>query len=159
MKFSTSAKAGILLLLAMGAVHGLLKVSELSLSQKWLSTGLSILLLLVSCGLYCGLHLLKHRLRARETLEIGRRGLMITHPEEAPVALAWRMIQAADLVPGPPSYWSFRLKNGGQMLLREAEFSREQWKKICTQLERKLRARKVPVQVRTSGLSSTPSNG
>jgi hypothetical protein len=36
------------------------------------------------------------------------------------------------------------------MLLHEADFSREQWKKICAQLERKFRARKIPVSVRTS---------
>ena len=43
----------------------------------------------------------------------------------------------------------FSLKNGNSVILREATFTREQWKKICTQLEKNFKARKIPVRVMT----------
>jgi hypothetical protein len=146
-KFVTPARGALFALLAVVLVHLLLKICEVNLSQGWLSPVLSIGLLLFSCGLYAAVHLLRHRIRGRQTLEIGRRGFMITQPDTVPFALAWRMIRTADLEGGTPAQWRFGLKNGNIVTLREATFTREQWKKICTQLEKKFRARKIPVRV------------
>jgi hypothetical protein len=151
MKYVTPARGALFALLAMVLVHLLLKASEVNLSQGWLSTALSVGLVLVSCGLYAVVHFLRHRIKGRETLEIGRRGFMITQPNAVPFALAWRMIRTADLESGTPAQWRFCLKNGDLVLLREATFTREQWKKICTQLESKFRARKIPVRVMGPG--------
>ena len=147
-KFSTSARSGLLLLLAGVGAHSVISLSEHSMRQNWVSTGLSIGLFLLGCGLFCAVHFLKVRTRGKQTLEIGRRGWMVTGKNQVPVALAWRMIRSAELVPGAPAHWVFELKNGSSMMLFESEFTREQWKTICAQLERKLRARKIPVSVR-----------
>ena len=71
------------------------------------------------------------------------------------MALAWRMIREADLEQGSPAQWRFHLKNGGVALLQEDKFSREQWKKISAQLERKFKARKIPVRVVSGGSSGS----
>lgn len=136
----------ITLILLVCAEAGLFAVHQ-SLQFKGFSTAVSIVMTVVGIVVYLVLKLILHQMRKPETLEIGRRGLLITKPEAVPWALAWRMIREATFDPGTPQQWRFALKTGGEATLLEGDFSREQWKKFSTQLERKLRAKKITVTV------------
>ena len=64
----------ILALLALAGVHILVKTTEISLARNWLSTDL----LLLSCGLYIGVHLLRPartEVQGPEDPGDGRRGV------------------------------------------------------------------------------------
>ncbi|MBI3855309.1 MAG: hypothetical protein HY293_06425 [Planctomycetes bacterium] len=152
MKFSTSARsAAVGIAVTIVAVHVALKFSAETLQHGWLPTAVSIGLLFVSLLAFTLLHLVRHRYQERETLEIGRRGFMITQPDTLPFALAWRMIKTADLEQKECWQWRFSLKTGGEVRLMEDAFPREQWKKISAELQRKLKARKIPVRVTGAG--------
>jgi hypothetical protein len=47
--------------------------------------------------------------------------------------------------------WRFSLKTGGEVALREDAFTRERWKKLSAELQRKLKAKKIPVRVVGAG--------
>lgn len=153
MKFATrfrGAAVGVVLAGILG--HILLKAGQHSVAFEWtsstlLAAGIFFLALLA----YVGLHLFAVRARGRETLEIGRRGFTITEPHSIPFALAWRMIREADLVQEDCWRWRFRLKNGNEVSLIESAFTREVWKKLSVQLERKLKAKNIPVRVIGAG--------
>jgi hypothetical protein len=136
----------ITLVLLIGAEAGLIAAHQ-SLQFQGFSTGVSIATALVGICVFVLLKRVLLQSRKPETLEICRRGLLITQPETVPFALAWRMIREASFEPGTPQQWRFRLKSGGETILQEGDFSREQWKRFSAQLERKLRTRKIPVRV------------
>jgi hypothetical protein len=146
-KFVTRARGAVVLGAVLIGVHALLTLSRHSLERDWMPTAVSVGLLVFACLLFVLVNVYRGRVKGQETLEIGRRGLMITEPNTVPYALAWRMIRSADLQQSVPQQWRFLLKTGGEVLLLEEAFSREQWKKISAQLERKFKARGIPVRV------------
>jgi hypothetical protein len=136
-------------------VHVGLKVSMESLQQHWAPTLLSVGLLVLALALFVLVHFLRQRHAGRETIEIGRRGLLVTQPETAPIAVAWRAIRSADLEQKDRWQWRLTLKTGGEVLLREEAFAREHWKKLSAELQRKLQAKKIPVRVIGAGQSQS----
>jgi hypothetical protein len=147
-KFVRRSRGLVLTLLLVLLAEVGLSVAKHSLELKELSPAVTAAMFVLGLVGYLVLKTILHRARKPETLEIGRRGLLITQPEAVPFALAWRMIREADLVNGrSQQQWRFALKNGGQTVLTEGDFSREQWKRVSTELERKLRARNIPVRV------------
>jgi len=152
MKFTTKGGG-----LALGAavlyavVHVGFKLSMESLQHSWAPTALSVGLLVVALTLAAAVHLMRQRVAGRETLEIGRRGLLVTAPDAVPLAVAWRAIRSADLEQKECWQWRFALKTGGSVVLREDAFHREQWKKFSTELQRTLKAKNIPVRVVGAG--------
>src|SRR6185295_11080423 len=122
-----------------------LGVARHSFELPWLSGALAAVTTALGIAVYIVLQVMLLRIRKPETLDIGRRGLLITRKDAVPVALAWRMIRDAVFETGSPQRWRFALKSGGEMTLSQGDFSQEQWKKFSEQLDRKLRARKITV--------------
>jgi hypothetical protein len=98
-------------------------------------------------------HLLRQRQTSKETLDIGRRGFLVTQPHAVPLAVAWRAIRSADLEQKDCWQWRFALKTGGEVMLREDAFTREQWKKLSGELQQAA-AKKIPVRVVGAGQTS-----
>jgi hypothetical protein len=132
-------------------VHVGLKVSMESLQHEWAPTLLSVGLLVAALALFVLVHFLRHRQAGWETIEIGRRGLLVTQAQTVPIAVAWRAIRSADLEQKERWQWRFTLKTGGEVFLREEAFTREHWKKLSAELQRKLAAKKIPVRVVGAG--------
>jgi hypothetical protein len=128
-----------------------LKLSMESLRHDWAPTLLSVGLLVVALALAVLVHVLRRRQASKETIEIGRRGLLVTAPETVPLAVAWRAIKSADLEQRECWQWRFELKTGGAVFLREDAFDREKWKKFSAELQRTLAAKKIPVRVLGAG--------
>jgi hypothetical protein len=139
--------------LVYAAVHVGLKLSMESLQRDWTPTLLSVGLILVALVLAVIVHLLRQRQTSKETIDIGRRGFLVTQPDAVPFAVAWRAIRSADLEQKDCWQWRFALKTGGDVMLREDAFTREQWKKLSGELQRKLAAKKIPVRVVSAGES------
>jgi len=154
MKFTTKG-GGIALgaALVYAVVHIGLKLSMDSLQHSWAPTALSVGLLVVALALAALVHVLRQRQAGRETIDIGRRGFLVTQPDTVPLAVAWRAMKSADLEQKECWQWRFALKTGGEVTLREDAFTREQWKKLSAELQRKLKAKNIPVRVVGAGQS------
>ena len=152
MKFTTKG-GGIALggALLFALVHVGLKLSTESLQHSWAPTALSVGLVGVALVLSVVVHMLRQRQAGRETIEVGRRGFLVTQPDTVPLAVAWRAIASADFEQKERWQWRFTLKTGGAVLLREEAFSPEQWKKLSAELQRKLKAKNIPVRVVGAG--------
>jgi len=152
MKFTTKS-GGIAIggAVLFALVHVGLKLSTESLQHGWAPTALSIGLIVVALILSGLVHVMRQRQAGRETIEIGRRGFLVTQPDTVPIAVAWRAMKSADLEQKECWQWRFALKTGGDVTLREDAFTGEQWKKLSAELQRKLKAKNIPVRVLGAG--------
>jgi hypothetical protein len=152
MKFTTKGGGiaiGAAVLFAL--VHVGLKLSTESLQHGWAPTALSIGLIIVALILAGLVHVMRQRQAGRETIEIGRRGFLVPQPDTVPVAVAWRAMKSAEFEQKECRQWRFVLKTGGEVTLREDAFTGEQWKKLSAELQRKLKAKNIPVRVLGAG--------
>ena len=158
MKVVRRSQGAILIVIAALLVHIAFGLSHFSLEHGLLPTAASVAALILSFGLLGWVTVRKDRMKT-ETLEFGRRGLMISEPDHPPFALAWKMIREAEFEPSAPQYWRFIKKTEGVVILREESCSPAQWKQLSDELHRKFKARKIPVTVLLTRRSDPVADG
>lgn len=156
MKVVRRSQGAILVVIAALLVHVVFSFSHFSLEHGLLPTAAAVTALILSFGLLGWVTTRKDRMKM-ETLEIGRRGLMISESNQPPFALGWTMIREAEFEPSQPQYWRFIKKTEGVVILREESCSPAQWKQMSDELHRKFKVRKIPVTVLLSRRSDPVS--
>jgi hypothetical protein len=147
MKFKTVAGGTFVTVFAVVAGHLAPHLATFVLQHGGFSVGVSVVLVLLLLGVMVAVQLRRARTPGRAVLEFTRRGIVVTAPNAAPQALAWRMISSATLRSRPVSCWRLTMKNGHLTTLYSELFTVEQWKQLSGQLDRTFRKRKIPVHV------------